>query len=282
VPGERQREQDRGDLVQAEPVRVLVVDGDQVAGQVVARRRDLALDQVAHVPAVGGHGGRGLDLVPGRETAEAQRRPVPTPLLQLGVVLLWHAHQGEHDVGRQREGQRGDQVELGPAGNAVEQPGRGGLDGQNHGVDSLHAERAGGRLAQPGVLGLVQADHGRLGPVAADEQDLLGFRGYRHQRGLGHRGGVAGRIAEHLLDVSVPGHDVVADRRGEEDRRTFPGPGGEDRVRVGEEFGRERVERFVDGAAGDGDAHRHRAPPRSRRGYRMMPMMGRPAGVVIR
>jgi hypothetical protein len=87
----------------------------------------------------------------------------------------------------------------------VEQPGGVGLDGRDHGGDPLHAERAGGRLAEPGVLGLVQADHGRLRLVAAREQDPLGFGDQRHQRSLGHRRGVRGRVPEHRLDVGVAG-----------------------------------------------------------------------------
>ncbi len=41
MPGERQREQDRGDLLAGEPVRRLAVDGQQAAGQVVAGDADL-------------------------------------------------------------------------------------------------------------------------------------------------------------------------------------------------------------------------------------------------
>ena len=115
------------------------------------------------------------------------------------------------------------------AGHGVEQPGRGGLDGGDHGGDPLHAERPGGRLAEPGVFGLVQADHRRLGLVAAREQDLLGLGDDRRQRRLGDRGGVGSRVAEHRLDRGVAGDHVVADRRGEEDGRLVfravrPGP----------------------------------------------------------
>jgi len=46
VAGERQREQDRGALVQGEAVRGFVVDGDQVTGQVVPGRGDLEVDRL--------------------------------------------------------------------------------------------------------------------------------------------------------------------------------------------------------------------------------------------
>ena len=57
----------------------------------------------------------------------------------------------------------------------VEEPGGGGLDGGDHRGDPLHAERAGGRPAEPGMFGLIQADHARLGLVPAHQQDLLGL-----------------------------------------------------------------------------------------------------------
>jgi hypothetical protein len=123
----------------------------------------------------------------------------------------------------------------------VEQPGGGGLDDGDEGVDPLHAERAGGGLAQPGVLRLVQADHRRLGLMTAREQDSLRFWNQGHQRGLGDRRGVRGRILEHLLDVGVAGEDVIADRRGEEDGLLIPGQRRHHRVRVGQEVRRQRV-----------------------------------------
>ena len=162
MPGERQREQDRGDLIQGEPLRVLLVDGDQVAGHVVARPGFLGVHQIAQVLAIGGHAGRDLHLVPGRRAPPAERGPVPAPVLELLVIPVRHSHQGEHDGGGQREGERGYQVELVLPGHAVEQAPGGGLDGGDHRGDPLHAERAGGGLAEPGVLGLVQADHRRL------------------------------------------------------------------------------------------------------------------------
>jgi hypothetical protein len=144
-------------------------------------------------------------------------------------------NQGEDDVGWQREGQRGDQVEFGFAADGVEQLRGSGLDGGDHRGHALHAERAGSGPAQPGVRGLVQAGHGGLRPVTAREEDLLGFGGQRDERGLGDGGGVRRRVAEHFLDLGVPGHDVVADRGGEEDRRFGL---GHDRERVGEKLGR--------------------------------------------
>ncbi len=175
-------------------------------------------------------------------------------------MLFGHAHQREHDVGGQWEGQGGDQVELLLSGYRVEQAGGGGLDGGDHGGDAFHAERPGGRLAEPGVFGLVQADHAGPGLVAAREQDLLGLGRQRGHWRLGHGGRVAGRVCEYFLDVGVAGDDVVADRGGEEDGDAGLGQSGQDRVGVGEVLGRERVEGVVDGAAW----RRHCGPPAGR------------------
>ena len=70
--------------------------------------------------------------------------------------------------------------------------------------------------------------------MTAGQEDLLGFGGQRGQRGLGGSRGVGGGVAEDLLDVPIPGHDVVANGGGEEDRRLARGHDGE---RVGEELG---------------------------------------------
>jgi hypothetical protein len=139
-------------------------------------------------------------------------------------------------LAREREGQRGDQVEFRLAGDGVEQPGGGRLDGGNHRGDALHAERPGGGLAESGVFGLVEADHGRLGLVAAREQDLLRLGDDRRQRRLGHRSGVGGCVPEDRIDGGVAGDHVVADRRGEEDGATLSRPCGQGRVGVGQEL----------------------------------------------
>src|SRR6201992_1200700 len=68
-------------------------------------------------------------------------------------------------------------------------------------------------------------------------------------RGLAHRGGVAGRVAEHRRDVVVAGQHVVADGRGEKDRLLPVRQPGQDRVRVGEVLRRQRVKGLIDGTA---------------------------------
>jgi hypothetical protein len=70
MAGEAQREQDRGDLPECEPPGVLVVDRQQVAGEVVAAVTELGVDQLAQVAAVGGDVAGDLDLV-------GRRRPAP-------------------------------------------------------------------------------------------------------------------------------------------------------------------------------------------------------------
>jgi hypothetical protein len=144
------------------------------------------------------------------------------------------------------------------AGSIQEPRGR-RLDGRDHRGHPGHAERAGCGLAQPGVRWLVQGDHRRLRPVAAGEQDLLGFRHNRGQRCLRHGGRERAVLAEDPLDIGMPRQDVIADRRGVEDR---PLRGGRERrqhpERVGQELGRQRVEASIDRAARCQGWRRHR------------------------
>ena len=154
-----------------------------------------------------------------------------------------------------------NQVELVGVVDRVEEPSGGGLDRRDHRGDPLHTERTGGGPAEPGVFGLIQADHARLGLVPARQQDLLGFTDDRHQRRLGYRRRIGFGVAEGLLYRVVTGDDVVADRRGVEDGCSAAGVPGHDRVGIGEEFGGKRVEGLVDRASVSraGRGHRVRA-----------------------
>ena len=111
VPGEAEREQDRGDLLVRERLRVLVVDLQQRAREVVAAVVGLGRHELAQVAAVGDHLLRVVQRLVGRRAAPGEARAAPAPLLQPRPVGLGHAHEAEHDPHRQRERERLDQVE---------------------------------------------------------------------------------------------------------------------------------------------------------------------------
>jgi len=184
------------------------------------------------------------------------------------MVPLRDAHEGEHDRGGKGEGERVDDVDLGTVRDRVEQAGGDPADRRHQVVDALGAERSGGRFAQPGVRRLVQADHRRLRPVTAGEQDLLRLGHQRREGRLGHRRRIGERIPVHLLDVRVPRHDVVVDRRGVEHRRLGDRQRRQDGVRIGEVVRAERVEVRLDRTPGGGGSRhdgtsRHGQRPQS-------------------
>jgi hypothetical protein len=74
VAGEGEREQDRGDLLVVERLRVLVMDGEQSARVVVGAVVGLARDELPQTAAIGGHVARVLDLLLRRRAAPRQRR----------------------------------------------------------------------------------------------------------------------------------------------------------------------------------------------------------------
>ena len=88
--------------------------------------------------------------------------------------------------------------------------------------------------------------------MAALEQDLRRLRHERDERQLRGRRRERLGVEEDALDVGVARDDVVAERRGEEDRRQAVERG----QRIGQELGRERVE-LLDGGAGHGLAAKH-------------------------
>ena len=132
VPGEAEREQDRGDVLLRESVGVLVVDLQQRAGEVVGAVGGLGGDQLAQVAAVEHHLLRVVQRLLRRRPAPGQARPAAAPLLELRPVLLRHAHEAEHDPHRQRERQRVDEVERLRRVDGVEQLGGGRADARLH------------------------------------------------------------------------------------------------------------------------------------------------------
>ena len=186
VAGEAQREADRGDLVERERLGVLVVDVDQRAREVAGAARDALVDQPAQVAAVGDDVLGVRDLLLGRRTPEGQPGAVAAPALELRVVLGRHADEAEDDRRRQREGQRGDEVEGLGRVDRVEQVAHRRADRVLHRGHAPRREGARGVAAHARVLGRVEADHRRRRAVAAAQQQLarlLAQRGERQLRG---------------------------------------------------------------------------------------------------
>jgi hypothetical protein len=111
VAREAEREQDRGDLLVRERVRVLVVDFQERAGEVVTALVGLRRDQLAQIPAVEHHLLGVMDLLVRRRPPPRKPGAAATPRLQLLPVGARDAHEAEHHRGRQRERQRGHEVE---------------------------------------------------------------------------------------------------------------------------------------------------------------------------
>jgi hypothetical protein len=63
VAGKAQREDDGRDLLDRQSRGTLVVDGEEIAGQVIAPGVDLGVDELGEVAPVGGDVGGDLDLV---------------------------------------------------------------------------------------------------------------------------------------------------------------------------------------------------------------------------
>ena len=119
VAGERQREQDRGDRARRQLLGIVVVDREQLAGEVVAAA--LALAPRAHA---GSHGRRPMSR--GQRHLRLGRRPAPCRApARHAAHALEPRHVGRVGtpssvkivVGRRRERQRGDEVEPAAPGD---------------------------------------------------------------------------------------------------------------------------------------------------------------------
>ena len=111
VPREREREEDRRDLLVRELLRILVVDLEQRAREVVVAVDRLRRDEPAEVAPVGGHVASVLDLLLGGRPPPPEREPIASPGAQLRPVVARHAHEAEDHRLRQRLRQAGDDVE---------------------------------------------------------------------------------------------------------------------------------------------------------------------------
>ena len=226
----------------AQPLRVLVVDREEVAGQIVAAGGYLGGHQLAHVAAVVGHPAGQLDLLVRRRAAPGQRGAGAAPLLELRPVLLGHAHRARRSCKRAggMPARRPGRTPM--RHRPIQQLAGGRADRGGHPVDPLDGERAGRGPPQPRVGGLVQAHQGRLRLVSAGQEDLRGLGGQLDQRELRRRGREGPRVAEDALDVGVAGDHVVPDRWRVEDRRLVARQRGQNREGVGQVLGGKRVE----------------------------------------
>jgi hypothetical protein len=255
VAGKAQREQDRGDLLVPQRLRILVVDLQQRAREVVAAIGRRGRHELAQVAAVEHHLLRVMQRLLGRRPSPGQARAAAAPLLQPRPVRRRHAHEAEHDPHRQRERQRADEIEWARRVDGVQELRRRRPDPRRHLVHPPRRERPGRRLAQPPVLRRVEADHRRLGLVPAVQQRLAHLGRERDQRQLRVGGAERLRIEEHPLDVRIARDDVVVQRRRVEHRLRRQWQLRHHRVRIAQERLAQRIEVGVDGTTGGGRAH---------------------------
>ncbi len=192
VPGDQQQHPGRGDLAQGE-----VLPGRQPAQDVVPGLGPLAFGEPAqvvqqlflrpgHVPVVGRGG-------------EQQ----PAVRLELLAVLVRDAQQQADDEGGHRQGEVGDQVggpgRAAPGDHPVQRLVHDLLDAGAHLLHPLDQEVPGDHPAQPGVLGVVEAEEGGVG---GDEfAPPLGEEGERGPAGVG----AEPAVREHRTDLLVAG-----------------------------------------------------------------------------
>jgi len=137
----------------------------------------LGVHQVAQVLAVRGHAGGDLHLVLRRGPAQASAARYPHHRLSWAKSPAGTPIRENTMFGGSGKASAPTRSNSSLPSTASRSRTVVALDGGDHRGDPVHAERAGGRPAEPGVFGLIQADHARLGLVPARQQDLLGLRG---------------------------------------------------------------------------------------------------------
>ena len=242
-PAKLRREEDGRDLlpIRVGTLRVLVVDGQRRRSRNRRRRRPPRRRRARA-------GSRGRRPCSRRARPARPARAGPQASVArwphhsfAAPVLFRHAHEREHDARREREGQRGHEVER-----------RGRIDGVEqlvHGARiraSIAATRRGVKARDVGRRRRVCAGGSRLTiegwPVPAGREDLARRGHERDEWELCRRRRVAVRVEEHRLHVGVPGHDVVVERGRVEHRLLRHRQARQHRVGILEEHRVERVE----------------------------------------
>jgi hypothetical protein len=219
---------------------VVVMNGDERAGQIVARPS--LCRRPARAGSDGTHHRRGhLDLLLRSRLAPAEGSTGTAPLLHLLPVALGKAHETEDRDGGQREREGINGIERVRVIDGVEQVDRQAADHRFHLGHALRGEGLHCRGTQAFVGRLVEADHRRLRLVTAVEKDLADVITDRNERQLGGGGRERVGVHEDRLDVVVASDDVVVDARSEEHRRALR-QSGQHAIGIDLVFGREGIE----------------------------------------
>ena len=163
-PGGEQQDRSGDDLIVAERVTGLA-GGNQARQQVVRRRTTTFGDQVEEVGAHLIHR-RGGGVQRGRVGGRVQGRgPGPHERLETRPVRSGDADQLADDGDRQRERQRGHDVDLACVEHVVQVAGDHCFDRRPQPVDPVRGERPADQAAEPGVVRRVGKEHVVPGPL---------------------------------------------------------------------------------------------------------------------
>ena len=207
VPGHEQERSHGEQLRLGHPV-ALLLDLDQVGQEVGGWILALCGDGFGEVPVHvhGGVHGR-VDLFGGQERLEGLGKSVG-PGADLGHVCLGEAKHGVDHRERDHEGVVGNEVDLVPVGELVQQVVHDGRGLVAHTADGPRGKGALHQFPEPGVVRRVQPQDGRHPLVLAVPEGQHVFRGRLTGLEPPNR---SLRVAEHLVGVVVARYDQDAE-----------------------------------------------------------------------